>query len=289
MPTKIEKDAVTGTDTTGHEWDGIKELNTPLPKWWLYTFYATIVWALGYFVLYPSWPGLSGHAPGVLGWTMRGEIAETMAQAQRAQAPFVNRIDAASLEDIAKSTDLRNFAIAGGRSIFADNCGPCHGAGAAGSKGFPNLVDDNWIWGGTLDDIHTTIQNGIRNSNPDSRIAQMPRFGADKILDAKQIDDVAEYVLSLSRRSRNAAAVERGAVVYSENCEACHLQGGVGNPEMGAPSLAANIWLYGGDKATLVETITNSRAGAMPGWSERLDAARIKMLTVYVHALGGGK
>lgn len=289
MPTKIEKDAVTGTDTTGHEWDGIKELNTPLPKWWLYTFYATIVWALGYFVLYPSWPGLSGHAPGVLGWTMRGEIAETMAQAQRAQAPFVNRIDAASLEDIAKSTDLRNFAIAGGRSIFADNCGPCHGAGAAGSKGFPNLVDDNWIWGGTLDDIHTTIQNGIRNSNPDSRIAQMPRFGADKILDAKQIDDVAEYVLSLSRRSRNAAAVERGAVVYSENCEACHLQGGAGNPEMGAPSLAANIWLYGGDKATLVETITNSRAGAMPGWSERLDAARIKMLTIYVHSLGGGK
>jgi len=289
MPTKIEKDAVTGTDTTGHEWDGIKELNTPLPKWWLYTFYATIAWALGYFVLYPAWPSLSGHTAGALGWTMRGEIAESLAQAASAQAPFVNRIDAASLEDISKSADLRNFAMAGGRSVFAVNCAPCHGAGAAGSKGFPNLVDDNWIWGGTLDDIHTTIQNGIRNSNPDSRIAQMPRFGADNILDAKQIDDVADYVLSLSRRSSNTAAAERGATVFSENCEACHLQGGIGNPEMGAPSLAANIWLYGGDKATIVETITNSRAGAMPAWSDRLDAARIKMLTVYVHSLGGGK
>jgi cytochrome c oxidase cbb3-type subunit 3 len=289
MPTKIEKDAVTGTDTTGHEWDGIKELNTPLPKWWLYTFYATIAWALGYFVLYPAWPSLSGHTAGALGWTMRGEIAESLAQAASAQAPFVNRIDAASLEDISKSADLRNFAMAGGRSVFSVNCAPCHGAGAAGSKGFPNLVDDNWIWGGTLDDIHTTIQNGIRNSNPDSRIAQMPRFGADNILDAKQIDDVAEYVLSLSRRSSNTAAAERGATVFSENCEACHLQGGIGNPEMGAPSLAANIWLYGGDKATIVETITNSRAGAMPAWSDRLDAARIKMLTVYVHSLGGGK
>jgi cytochrome c oxidase cbb3-type subunit 3 len=289
MPTKIEKDAVTGTDTTGHEWDGIKELNTPLPKWWLYTFYATIVWALGYFVLYPAWPSLSGHTPGILGWTMRGEIAEQLVQANTAQAPFVNRIAAASLEDISKSTDLRNFAMAGGRSVFAENCAPCHGSGGAGSKGFPNLVDDNWIWGGKLDDIHTTIQHGIRNANPESRISQMPRFGTDEILTLAQIDDVAEYVLSLSKRARDAAAAKRGEAVFAENCVACHQEGGVGNPEMGAPNLAANIWLYGGDKATLVETIRYSRQGAMPAWSERLDAARIKMLTVYVHALGGGE
>lgn len=289
MPTKIEKDAVTGTDTTGHEWDGIKELNTPLPKWWLYTYYASIVWSLAYFVLYPAWPSLSGHTPGVLGWTMRGEIAAEMEAAKLAQAPNVSRIAASSLEDIGKSADLRAYAMAGGRSAFGVQCAPCHGAGGAGSKGFPNLVDDNWIWGGSLDEIYTTIQYGVRNTNDKSRLSQMPRFGADGILTARQIDDVAEYVLSLSRRSGDAAAAGRGAAVYAENCAACHQEGGTGNQELGAPNLAANIWMYGGDKATIVETIRYARQGAMPAWSERLDDATVKMLAVYVHALGGGK
>ncbi len=289
MPTKIEKDAVTGTDTTGHEWDGIKELNTPLPKWWLYSYYATIVWALAYFVLYPSWPSLSGHTTGVLGWTMRGEIAEQLEAAKKAQGPMLNRISAASLDDIRKTPDLRNYAMAGGRSAFGVQCAPCHGAGGAGTKGFPNLVDDNWIWGGTLDEIYTTIQYGVRNSNDKSRLSQMPRFGADGILTAKQVDDVAEYVLSLSRRSTDAAAARRGAAVFAENCVACHLEGGKGNQEMGAPNLAANIWVYGGDKATVVESIRNARQGSMPAWGERLDDATVKMLAVYVHALGGGK
>lgn len=289
MPTKIEKDAITGTDTTGHEWDGIKELNTPLPKWWLYTYYATIIWSLAYYVFYPAWPSLSGHTQGVLGWTMRGEIAAEMESARQAQAPNVRRIAASSLEDIRKSADLRTYAMAGGRSAFGVQCAPCHGAGGAGSKGFPNLVDDNWIWGGSLDDIYTTIQYGVRNTNDKSRLSQMPRFGTDGILTARQIDDVAEYVLSLSRRSGDTAAAGRGAAVYAENCVACHQEGGIGNQELGAPNLAANIWMYGGDKATLVETIRNARQGAMPAWSERLDDATVKMLAVYVHALGGGK
>jgi len=289
MPTKIEKDAVTGTETTGHEWDGIKELNTPLPKWWLYSYYATILWSIAYFVLYPAWPSLSGHTPGVLGWTMRGEIAAEMEAAKAAQGPMLRRIAASSLDDIRKSTDLQAYAMAGGRSAFGVQCAPCHGAGGAGAKGFPNLVDDSWIWGGTLDDIYTTIQFGIRNANDKSRLSQMPRFGVDGMLTAAQIDDVAEYVLSLSRRSRDAGAAKRGEAVYAENCVACHQEGGKGNPEMGAPNLAANIWTFGGDKATIVESVRNARAGSMPAWIDRLDDATIKMLVVYVHALGGGK
>lgn len=289
MPTKIEKDEITGTETTGHEWDGIKELNTPLPKWWVWTFYVTIAWSIGYFIAYPSWPTLSGHTPGVLGWTQRGEIAEKLAEAKAQKAPFVSRIERAALEDIRRSPDLLNFAMAGGRSVFAENCAPCHGAGGAGLKGFPGLADDSWLWGGTLADIHTTIAHGIRNASNDSRTSVMPKFGADGLLNDRQIDDVAEYVLSISRRPANAGAARRGEAVYAENCVACHREDGTGNTELGAPDLTANIWVYGGDKATIVETIRNSRAGSMPAWTGRLDDATIKMLAVYVHALGGGK
>ncbi len=289
MPTKIEKDEITGTETTGHEWDGIKELNTPLPKWWLWTFYATIIWSIGYFILYPAWPTLSGHTKGMLGWTQRIEIAQRLEEAKAARAPFVGRIEKASLDQIRSSPDLLNFAMAGGRSVFAENCAPCHGAGGSGAKGYPNLADDSWVWGGTLDDIHTTIAYGIRNANNQSRVSQMPRFGADGILKLAQIDDVAEYVLSLSKRSTNADAAKRGETVFAENCVACHQEGGVGNTDLGAPNLAANIWIYGGDKAAIMETVRNSRAGSMPAWTGRLDDATIKMLAVYVHALGGGK
>lgn len=289
MPTKIEKDEITGTETTGHEWDGIKELNTPLPKWWVWTFYATIVWSIGYFIAYPSWPTLSGHTEGVLGWTQRGEIAEKLAEAKAQRAPFVGRIERAPLDEIRRTPDLLNFAMAGGRSVFAENCAPCHGAGGAGVKGYPGLADDSWLWGGTLDDIHTTIAYGIRNANTQSRTSVMPKFGADGLLNERQIDDVAEYVLTLSRRPANAAAAQRGQGVFVENCAACHQENGTGSTELGAPNLTANIWVYGGDKATIVESIRNSRAGNMPAWNERLDAATIKMLAVYVHALGGGK
>jgi cytochrome c oxidase cbb3-type subunit III len=289
MPTKIEKDEISGTETTGHEWDGIKELNTPLPKWWLWTFYASIIWSIGYFILYPAWPTLSGHTKGTLGWTQRTEIAQRLEEAKVARAPFVGRIEKASLDEIRATPDLLNFAMAGGRSVFAENCVPCHGAGGAGAKGFPNLADDVWLWGGTLEDIHTTIAYGIRNANNQSRVSQMPRFGVDGVLNAAQINDVAEYVLSLSKRSTDAAATKRGEAVYAENCVACHQEGGVGSTDVGAPNLAANIWIYGGDKATIVESIRNARAGAMPAWSERLDDATVKMLAVYVHALGGGK
>ena len=289
MPTKIEKDLVTGTDTTGHEWDGIKELDTPLPKWWLYVFYATIAWSLAYYVFYPAWPTLSSHTQGLLGYSSRVEIGEQLAAQKAERAPFVERIRNTPLEEIEAQPDLLNFAIGGGRAVFAENCAACHGSGGAGAKGFPNLADDDWLWGGNRDAIWQTIRHGIRNANPESRQSQMPRFGADGILKRTEIADVAEYVLSLSAAPGDPEAAKRGAPLFAENCAACHGEKGEGNQELGAPNLADKIWLYGGSKTAVIESITNARAGSMPSWSERLDDATIKMLTIYVHSLGGGK
>ena len=289
MPTKVEKDELTGTDTTGHEWDGIKELNTPLPKWWLWTFYATVAWSLVYFVLYPAIPTFSGHSTGTLGYWSRAEMAASLEQGRAQRAPFVSRIEAAPLDSIRRDPELLAFALAGGRVVFAENCVPCHGAGGAGARGFPNLADDVWLWGGALADIHKTISFGVRNADDRARLSQMPRFGADALLTREQIADAAEFVLSLSGRGENQARVARGAAVYAESCAACHGERGGGNQELGAPPLNGAVWLYGGDRASIVESISRSRAGSMPAWADRLDPATVKMLAVYVHALGGGR
>lgn len=289
MPTKIEKDAVTGTMTTGHEWDGIKELNTPLPKWWLYVLYATIVWSALWALLYPSFPGLTGHFRGLLGWSMRQEITEQMAAARAEQAPFLDRIRAVPLEQIRNDPELLAYAMAGGRVAFAENCAGCHGAGGQGARGgFPALVDDDWIWGGSLEAIQQTIVHGIRHTqDPESRVSLMPAYAG--VLTRAQINDVAEHVLSLTNRSTDAAAAARGAPVFAENCVACHGERGEGVRDVGGPALADAIWLYGGTKAEIVAQIANPRMGVMPAWGGRLDEATIRMLTVYVHTLGGGE
>ncbi|WP_291298820.1 cytochrome-c oxidase, cbb3-type subunit III [Elioraea sp.] len=290
MPTKIEKDAITGKTTTGHEWDGIKELNTPLPKWWLYILYACIAWAAVWAIIYPSFPGLSGHFRGTSNWTQRQAIAEDMARARAEQAPFLDRIRAASLDEVRQNPDLLTYAMAGGRVAFADNCSACHGSGGQGARGgFPALVDDDWIWGGSLETIHSIILHGIRNTqDPDARISQMPAYGGG-VLSRAQINDVAEHVLSQSGRSTDVAAAGRGAVVYAENCVACHGEKGEGVRDVGGPRLNDPIWLYGGTKAEIVAQIANPRMGVMPPWAGRLDEATMKMLAVYVHTLGGGE
>lgn len=289
MPTKIEKDAVTGKETTGHEWDGIKELNTPLPKWWLYILYATIAWAAVWAILYPSFPGLSGHWRGTTGWTQRTAIVEQMQTVEAERAPMLERIRAAALDELRREPDLLQYAMAGGRVAFADNCAACHGAGGEGRPGgFPSLADDSWIWGGTLDDIHTTILHGIRNTqDPDARMSLMPAYG--QILSRQEIDDVAEHVLSLTGRSTDAASAARGATIYAEQCVACHGERGEGVRAQGGPALNDAIWLYGGSKREIAAQIANPRMGVMPPWQGRLDEATIRMLTVYVHTLGGGE
>ncbi|MEA1651033.1 cytochrome-c oxidase, cbb3-type subunit III [Nitrospirillum sp. BR 11164] len=288
-PAGKERDAHTGRETTGHEWDGIKELNTPLPKWWLYTFYACIAFALVYTVLYPAWPSLHSHTKGVLGWTRRDTVKSELDTRQQALAPVKAKLLATPIGDVEKDPELRTYVQAAGHIAFAENCAACHGAGGAGGKGFPNLADDDWLWGGTPEQILQTVTYGVRNSNPDSRVSDMPRFGADGLLTKEQINDVAEYVLSLSNTGTDKAAAGRGAQVFADNCAACHGEKGDGNPDVGAPRLNDAIWLYGGDKATVVQTITYARRGSMPAWSERLDPATVKLLAAYVHTLGGGK
>jgi cytochrome c oxidase cbb3-type subunit 3 len=285
-----EIDDVSGTETTGHEWDGIKELNTPLPRWWLWTFYATIVWAIGYMVLYPAIPLVTGSTKGVLGYSSRADVAREIAEAKTGMAGLLDKVGSMALEDIRKDPDLFQFAVAGGRSAFSVNCVQCHGSGAAGGKGYPNLNDDEWLWGGSLDAIHTTLVHGIRfDGDDDTRVSDMPAFGRDGVLDTAQIDDVAEHVLALSGQEHDQAAAERGTAIFEENCAACHGAQGEGIADVGAPALSNAISLYGGDKASIVETVTNARRGVMPAWGRRLDDATLKQLAVYVHSLGGGQ
>ncbi len=286
MPTKVEKDAITGQDTTGHEWDGIKELNTPLPKWWLYTFYASIIYALIYWALYPSWPFVTGYFGGVIGGNQRLELDQRLAAARADQAQYLDRLAAASTEEILADPDLLTFAMAGGEAAFADNCAPCHGLGGAGQGPYPTLADDAWIWGGSLDDIEYTLNYGIRNDHEDSRFGDMPAFGRDDILEREQIMAISQYVLSLSNPA-NEQLNGQGRALFEENCVACHGEQGEGIPELGAPNLADQIWLYGGSEAEIIQQISNPQMGVMPPWIDRLDQATIKNLTLYVHTLGG--
>ncbi|MEM7496718.1 MAG: cytochrome-c oxidase, cbb3-type subunit III [Pseudomonadota bacterium] len=284
-----EVDQETGTETTGHTWDGIKELDTPLPKWWLYTFYGTIVWGVIYTMLYPAWPLVTEATAGILGHSTRAAVHERIAEAAEAQSIYTDRIAALAIEEVAADAELAQFSQAGGAAIYRTNCSQCHGAGAAGvqAAGYPNLRDDAWLWGGTLEEIEYTLRHGIRyDGDDDTRYSEMPAFGELGILDKAQIELVAEHVLSLSG---GAESSEEGATLYAENCAACHGDGGEGMHELGAPNIADAIWLYGGDKERIVETITYSRAGVMPGWSERLTDAQIKQAAIYIHSLGGGE
>ena len=283
MARKTETDAVSGVATTGHEWDGIRELDNPMPSWWLYTFYACIAFALVWMVFYPALPFVRG----LLGNTARGDLAAVMATEQAKAAPMLARLRAATPEAIAADAGMRAYALAGGRIAFANSCAGCHGAGGQGAPGgFPSLADDDWLYGGTLDDIRTTIRHGVRNGeDAEARGTAMPAF-LQAGLTMPQIGDLADHVLSLSGAGPANAA---GAALFAESCAACHGERGEGNRELGAPRLNDHIWLYGGDKASVMRTIAYSRAGVMPAWEGRLDAATINMLTVYVHALGGGE
>ena len=284
-------EAATEPETTGHEWDGIHELNKPLPKWWLWTFYATIVWAIGYWLLMPAWPLVSGYTKGLLGYSQRESVAEQLQAAKAAQAGFRKQIAASDLAAISDNPELLRFALAGGEAAFGDNCAPCHGRGAQGAFGYPNLRDDSWLWGGTLAAIHQTITHGVRANDPDTRSpgAQMPAFGKSGVLTEPQIADVAEDVLSLSGRADDKEAAARGAKIFASTCSPCHGPQGKGNQAIGAPDLTDELWLYAGDKATIMNTIRGGRGGVMPAWGGRLDPETIKELAIYVQSLGGGQ
>lgn len=274
------------TETTGHEWDGIQELNNPLPKWWLYVLYATVLFSVVWAVLYPSVPFLRSHFTGLLGYTQREEVARDLREAAGSQAVYRDRIQNLDVVAVRADEELRRFAVAGGRVLFAENCAGCHQSGGVGTKGYPSLADDDWLWGGSLTEIERTIRYGIRGAHDETRMSQMPRFQTDGILSSKEVEAVADHVLAISG---GKPTTTQGAKLYAENCVACHGDTGKGNRELGAPNLVDKVWLYGGDRKALIHTIAQSRNGVMPAWAGRLDDATIKMLAVYVHALGGGE
>lgn len=289
MAAKKDIDTISGTETTGHDWDGIKELNTPLPRWWLVIFYGCIAWAIGYWVLMPAWPILTGYTHGLLGYSQRAAVVSALDKLKVQRIAEAANLGKANLAEIVASPKLLEFALAEGRSVFGDNCAPCHGAGAEGARGYPNLNDDDWLWGGTLSDIQHTIAVGVRSTSADTRQSQMPAFGRDGILKPREIGDLTEYVVHLSQRPADAAAVKRAAKLFADNCAACHGPDGKGTRILGAPSLTDAVWLYGSARADIRGQIENGRGGVMPTWGGRLQPETIKSLAVYVHSLGGGE
>jgi cytochrome c oxidase cbb3-type subunit 3 len=281
-------DEVSGVATTGHEWDGIRELNNPLPRWWVWTFYITIVWAIGYTIAYPAWPMLTSATKGVLGYSSRNDVKTELAAAEVAKAKYAAAVQSKTVSEIAGDDALREFAVAAGSAAYKVNCVQCHASGAQGSHGFPNLNDDDWLWGGTAEQIQQTITHGIRfASASDTRLSEMPAFG--EIITGDQITQVSAYVASLSGQVQNASLVEPGAQVFAENCVACHADNAKGNKELGAPDLTDAIWLYGSGETAIAAQIRAPKHGVMPAWVERLGETKVKELAVYIHSLGGGE
>ena len=287
-------DEVTGIDTTGHSWDGIEEFNNPLPRWWLWTFYACIVWGIWYSIAYPAWPGLTGATEGYKGFSTRANVQADIEAVNESNAAINERLASAELTEISADAELNTYAVSAGSAVFKTWCAQCHGSGAAGAKGYPNLLDDDWLWGGTIEDIHYTVTAGIRNEDTDEewlRQSAMPAFGRDDLLSGEEIDQVVNFVMTLSgEEPQDASLVEAGAEVYDINCASCHAEDGTGDRMQGAPNLTDAIWLYGGDYETLHETVYNARYGVMPAMGGAdLSEAEIRAVATYVHGLGGGE
>ena len=291
---KKEVDDLSGVETTGHEWDGLKELNNPLPRWWVWVFLITVIWSLWYFVVYPSWPTLSGATSGTGGYTQFKELAENQKEIHERQATYLSRFENVSDKEVLNDTELYAFAMAGGAAAFKDNCATCHGSGAEGGLGYPNLNDDDWLWGGRLTDIKQTLVHGIRvQGSFDTRISDMPAFGKDGLLKREEIDAVVDYVVSLSggktKNDHGEPLYDAGAIIFQKQCASCHGADGKGLYEFGAPNLTDKIWLYGGDRESIYESVFYARSGMMPAWGERLDENTIRQLSIYLHQLGGGQ
>lgn len=275
-------------ETTGHTWDGIEELNTPLPRWWLWTFYATIIWGVIYTIAYPAWPMISGATTGVLGYSTRGELAEKIEAHEAKNADLAAALAIADLTSLASQPELQRYAAARGAAVFRTNCSQCHGAGAGGAEGYPNLLDDAWLWGGDIESIAFTVRHGVRNeTDADARWSEMPAFG--EILADEEIEAVVAHVLSLSGPVPEGADTATGEQVFLDNCAACHGETALGDEEVGAPNISDAIWLYGGDAEAVTYTVKNARFGVMPGWGGRLSETDVNAVATYIHGLGGGE
>jgi cytochrome c oxidase cbb3-type subunit 3 len=243
-------------------------------------------------IAYPAWPLVRSATAGLLGYSSRAAVAAEIERFETRNAEWFRRLVETDLDQIAADPELQRFAVKAGAAVFRAHCSQCHGAGGAGvqARGFPNLIDDEWLWGGTIEDIHQTVLYGIRNADfPDARWSQMPAFGRDGLLSDEEIDQVVEHVLAISRQPHDAELAAAGAEVYDINCAGCHGANGEGDPIGGAPALNNAIWLYGGDRATIRYSVVNARFGIMPGFANRLREAEIRAVAAYVHQLGGGQ
>lgn len=286
---KREADEVTGVETTGHEWDGIKELDNPLPRWWLYVFYACVLYSVVYWVLMPAWPGITGHTQGIRGHSDRANVAADLDALASLRGQSAAQLTNASLQEIEANPILQQYAMAVGQSVFGDNCATCHGAGGGGAKGYPNLRDDIWLWGGSLEEIHHTLRVGIRSEAEGARFSQMPAFGRDGMLNSGQVRDLTEFVVALSDREADPEAITRAAPIYIAQCASCHGVDGKGDQTQGAPNLTDGEWLYGESRDEIRTQIWFGRNGVMPAWAGRFDDETLKALAVYVHANAGGE
>ncbi|MFG6080804.1 cytochrome-c oxidase, cbb3-type subunit III [Paracoccus litorisediminis] len=276
--------------STGHSWDGIEEYDNPLPRWWLWTFYATIVWAVIYMFLYPAIPMVTRATQGLLGTNNRAEVAADISRFAEANAPIQARLVETPLEQIATDPELANYTANAGGAIFRTWCAQCHGSGAGGATGYPSLLDNDWLWGGSLEQIYATVQHGIRDpKDGDTRYSEMPRFGTDGMLDRTQIRQVVNHVLELGGKPYDATLAAEGATIFADNCVSCHGEDGKGDREQGAPDLTDAVWLYGSDPATITRIVHDGPFGVMPAWSGRLSEADIRAVASYVHGLGGGE
>ncbi|WP_417317178.1 cytochrome-c oxidase, cbb3-type subunit III [Emcibacter sp.] len=285
MP-KEERDPYSGYLTTGHEWDGITELNRPVPRViWLFLL-ATFLFALVWWVLMPSWPLGESYTKGILSEDQKKRLAQELAETENKRAQWQQLIVAGTYEKLLADPQIMPITQETGKALFGDNCAVCHGVKANGGPGFPSLTDQSWIWGGTAENIAETIRVGINSDHEDSRMSQMLAFGRDGMLAPAEISKVITYILSLpdphSVPPEAAPAISEGAQIFSENCASCHGETGQGNIELGAPNLIDDFWIYGGDRQSIYETIYRGRTGQMPQWEHRLSPAERKLLVLYI-------
>jgi cytochrome c oxidase cbb3-type subunit 3 len=281
-----ERDPHTGYLTTGHEWNGIKELNTPVPRLVWFFLIATALFSLGYWVLMPAWPLGVNYTKGLLGIDQRTSVSESLKQAAQDRETWTRRVEAEDYAAIRSDAQLMTIVRQAGRTLFGDNCAACHGHNARGGKGFPNLTTSSWLWGGSPETIAETIRVGINSSHPNSRTAQMLAFGRDSMLPRAEIENVVSYVRSLSNaeaaRQVPAENLAAGKKTFADNCASCHGDDGKGKVDMGAPDLTDSNWIYGGDPQTIFTTVWSGRQGHMPAWENRLSALDRKILTLYL-------
>lgn len=286
------RDPVTGTTTTGHEWNGIEELDTPIPRVVLFFLSAATLFAIGYWLLMPAWPLGVTYTKGLLGIDQRQVVNEQVRDAAAERASWTAKLDKASFAEIAADPALMRHVRDTGRTLFTDNCAVCHGPEGRGGPGFPNLAAGSWLWGGSPEIIAETIRVGINGTAKDTRTAQMMAFGRDGILQREQVLAVASYVRSLSGQKLDDAEQARipaGKEVFAANCVACHGENAKGQHDLGAPDLTDANWIYGGDLQSVVNSIHGGRQGHMPTWEGRLSPTEIKLLALYVGTLGEAK